>query len=161
MSNAYLSLGSNLGDREGNLRECLQRLGQLGIVFRVSSLYETEPMELSEQPWFLNCAVSLETGLNPEQLLTEIQRIEAELGRNRVIDKGPRTVDVDILLFDDLILQQKSLQIPHPAMTQRRFVLAPLHEIAPAIRHPVSGKTIEELLGEVDVAAGKVERLAK
>lgn len=161
MSVAYLSLGSNLGDREGSLRACIQRLRQLGTISKVSSLYETEPMELREQPWFLNCAVCLETGLNPEQLLTEIQRIEAELGRNRVVDKGPRTVDVDILLFDNLILQRQGLQIPHPAMTQRRFVLAPLHEIAPAIRHPISGKTIEELLNELDATTGQVERLAK
>jgi 2-amino-4-hydroxy-6-hydroxymethyldihydropteridine diphosphokinase len=157
---AYLSLGSNLGEREANLRACIARLSGLGNVRRVSSLYETEPMELREQPWFLNCAVEIETKLSPEQLLASIQKIEMELGRQREIDKGPRTVDIDILLFDSLVFDQGDLQIPHSAMHQRRFVLAPLAEIAPEITHPVLQKTVVQLFAELGTQSGAVRRVS-
>jgi 2-amino-4-hydroxy-6-hydroxymethyldihydropteridine diphosphokinase len=146
----YLSLGSNVGDREAQLRDALARLGALGRVAAVSSLYETEPVEFTDQPWFLNCAVALETCDTPQQLLTAILGIEEKMGRRRVQKKGPRVIDIDILLFDDAIVQDGStdsegLTIPHPAMQQRRFVLEPLAEIAPEVLHPVLKKTIREL----------------
>jgi 2-amino-4-hydroxy-6-hydroxymethyldihydropteridine diphosphokinase len=161
MSIAYLSIGSNLGDRSGNIRDCIADLETLGKVLRASSLFETEPMEFVSQPWFLNCAVSLETALTPYELLTGIQAIEADLGRNRALDKGPRTIDIDILLFDDLIVTQTSLKIPHPAMSRRRFVLEPLREIAPDAFDPQSKKTVAQMLAELDEAGGQVWRLAR
>jgi 2-amino-4-hydroxy-6-hydroxymethyldihydropteridine diphosphokinase len=157
---AYLSLGSNLGDRLGNLRRCSRLLSDLGELRRVSSIYETEPMEVREQPWFLNCVVELDTSLSARELLREIQKIEAELGRKREISKGPRTIDIDILLFDSEIIEASDLHIPHPAMQKRRFVLAPLAEIAPQIKHPVLGKSAEELLQALPVEDGEVRRLA-
>jgi len=160
MSVAYLSLGSNLGDRAANIRECISRLKGCGRVARISSLYETEPMELLEQPWFLNCAVKLETSLSPRELLACIQKIEADLGRNRVVDKGPRTIDVDVLLYDDVIVDDSALKIPHPAMTRRRFVLEPLSEIAPEVLHPLAGKSAQQMLAELKGAKGQVRRLS-
>jgi 2-amino-4-hydroxy-6-hydroxymethyldihydropteridine diphosphokinase len=145
----YLSLGSNVGDREAHLRDAQARLGAAGRVVAVSSLYETEPVEFTEQAWFLNCAVALETGKTPRQLMTAILRIEEEMGRRRVQKKGPRSIDIDILLFDNVILNEiidsPELTIPHPAVHQRRFVLEPLAEIAPEVLHPVLKKTILEL----------------
>jgi 2-amino-4-hydroxy-6-hydroxymethyldihydropteridine diphosphokinase len=142
----YLSLGSNVGDREAQLRDAAERLSTLGRVIAVSSFYETEPVEFTEQPWFLNCAIALETISTPELLMTSILRIEEEMGRRRVQNKGPRSIDIDILLFGDAIIESSELTIPHPAMHQRRFVLEPLAEIAPQALHPVFKKTIRELL---------------
>jgi 2-amino-4-hydroxy-6-hydroxymethyldihydropteridine diphosphokinase len=141
----YLSLGSNVGDRETQLRDALTRLDAVGRVVTVSSFYETEPVEFTEQPWFLNCAVKLETSKTPQQLLTAILGIEAEMGRKRLQNKGPRSIDIDILLFDDVVVNSKELTIPHPAMQHRRFVLEPLAEIAPEVIHPMLKKTIREL----------------
>ncbi|MFZ0538888.1 MAG: 2-amino-4-hydroxy-6-hydroxymethyldihydropteridine diphosphokinase [Candidatus Sulfotelmatobacter sp.] len=142
---AYLSLGSNIGDREGNLREGARRLGAIGRVAAVSSFYETEPVEFTEQPWFLNCAVALETELTPQELMTAILGIEKAMGRQRVQKKGPRTIDIDILLLGNAVLDTAEVTIPHPAMHERRFVLEPLVEIASEARHPVLNKTIREL----------------
>ncbi|MGC2552743.1 MAG: 2-amino-4-hydroxy-6-hydroxymethyldihydropteridine diphosphokinase [Candidatus Sulfotelmatobacter sp.] len=142
---AYLSLGSNIGDREGNLREAARRLETLGRVAAVSSFYETEPVEFTEQPWFLNCAVALETERTPRELMTAILGIEKDMGRQRVQKKGPRVIDIDILLFGDVVLDTAEVTIPHPAMHERRFVLEPLAEIAPEVRHPAFNKTIREL----------------
>jgi 2-amino-4-hydroxy-6-hydroxymethyldihydropteridine diphosphokinase len=142
---AYLSLGSNLGDREANLRHAIQRLGTLGHVRATSPFYETEPVEFTEQPWFLNCAVALETTRTPEQLLQALLSLEIEMGRRRTQNKGPRTIDLDILLFEDAIVDTPGLTIPHPALAERRFVLEPLAEIAPEILHPVLKKTIRAL----------------
>ena len=146
MELAYLSLGSNIGDREAALREAIQRLAAIGRVALVSSIYETEPVEVPDQPWFLNCAVALETEKTPEQLLSEILSIEEEMGRRRVQEKGPRNIDADILLYGDAVVESPSLTIPHPAMQQRRFVLEPLAEIAPEARNPLSGKSVREML---------------
>jgi 2-amino-4-hydroxy-6-hydroxymethyldihydropteridine diphosphokinase len=156
---AYLSLGSNLGDRAKNLRDCMERLGELGEVSKVSSFYETEPMEVREQPWFLNCAVELKTDLSPQDLLAGIRDIEALLGRERRIGKGPRTIDIDILLLGDLVMDAPDLQVPHPTMHERRFVLAPLAEIAPEILHPRKEKSAAVLLSELSADAGRVRRL--
>jgi 2-amino-4-hydroxy-6-hydroxymethyldihydropteridine diphosphokinase len=141
----YLSLGSNLGDRAANLREALSLLGSMGSVTAVSSFYETEPVELTAQPWFLNCAAKLETEKMPRQLIKSILALEREMGRVRKKKKGPRNIDIDILLFGSSIVETEGLTIPHPAMHERRFVLEPLAEIAPEVRHPVFQRTIREL----------------
>jgi 2-amino-4-hydroxy-6-hydroxymethyldihydropteridine diphosphokinase len=145
LKQVYLSLGSNIGDRAANLNTAIRRLGSLGNVVAVSSFYETEPVELTTQPWFLNCAIQLETAKMPRQLLRGILIIEKEMGRRRLQKKGPRNIDIDILLFGNAIVEAKGLTIPHPAMHERRFVLEPLTEIAAEARHPVFKRTVREL----------------
>jgi len=141
----YLSLGSNLGDREANLRNAIERLRGVGNPVAISSFYETEPIDVVSQPWFLNCAVKLDTEKMPRQLITAILSLEQEMGRQRKQQKAPRTIDIDILLFGSSIIEIPSLTIPHPRMHERRFVLEPLAEIAPDARHPVFKRTIREL----------------
>ena len=142
----YLSLGSNLGDREGNLHTAIERLSALGTVTAVSSFYETEPVDVLGQPWFINCAVALETEKMPKQFLSQLLAIEQAMGRRRGPQpKAPRTIDLDILLFGSAVVDTADLTIPHPAMHQRRFVLEPLAEIAPEQRHPVFKRTVREL----------------
>jgi 2-amino-4-hydroxy-6-hydroxymethyldihydropteridine diphosphokinase len=141
----YLSLGSNVGDRDAQLREAQARLSAEGRIVAASSFYETEPVEFTDQPWFLNCAVALETSRTPQELIRTILEIEKEMGRQRLQNKGPRTIDIDILLFGDTVLDSPQLTIPHPVMQHRRFVLEPLAEIAPEVLHPVLKKTIREL----------------
>jgi 2-amino-4-hydroxy-6-hydroxymethyldihydropteridine diphosphokinase len=143
---AYLSLGSNVGDRAAQLRDAQAHLSVAGRVIAVSSLYETEPVEFTEQPWFLNCAVALETDKTAQQLMSAILAIEAQMGRKRALSKGPRSIDIDILLLGDAVIDSPELTVPHPAMHRRRFVLDPLTEIAPQLLHPVVKKTIRELL---------------
>ena len=153
---AYLSLGSNIGNRESYLGDAIARLRALGRVAAVSSLYETEPVEFTDQPWFLNCVVLLETNATPAELLANLLAIEQEMGRVRTQKKGPRTIDIDILLFGETVLDTPELTVPHPAMHQRRFVLEPLAEIAPEAWHPGLKKTIRTLLEELP--AGPVLR---
>jgi len=153
----YLSLGSNLGDRSANLRAAIERLGEAGAIRSVSGFYETEPVELRDQPWFLNCVVVLETRDTPRALLKKVLAIEREMGRLRMKDKGPRSIDIDLLLFGDRVVEERGLKIPHPAMHQRRFVLEPLAEIAPEALHPLLRKTARELLADLPV--GQVVRL--
>jgi 2-amino-4-hydroxy-6-hydroxymethyldihydropteridine diphosphokinase len=160
----YLSLGSNVGQRERHLRDAITRLKSAGRVASISSFYETEPVEvpaeLRNQPWFLNCVVGLETTLSPAELIETTLQIERDLGRVRNQSKGPRTIDIDILLFGDAVIESPKLTIPHPAMHLRRFVLQPLVEIAPEICHPVLGKTARELLEELPPGQ-EVKRVAE
>jgi 2-amino-4-hydroxy-6-hydroxymethyldihydropteridine diphosphokinase len=145
----YLSLGSNLGQRRKLLLAAIERLRRLGRVVSVSSVYETQPVEVTDQPWFLNCAVALEAKHPPEQLLNEILAIERDMGRERTRKKGPRKIDIDILVFGDRVVDSPELIIPHPAMHRRRFVLEPLAEIAPEACHPLLKKTVRALLAEL------------
>jgi 2-amino-4-hydroxy-6-hydroxymethyldihydropteridine diphosphokinase len=156
----YLSLGSNMGDREANLKAAIDRLGKLGTVVAVSSFYETEPVEFTAQPWFLNCAVKLDTEKMPRQLLSGVLEIEKAMGRRRMQDKGPRIIDIDILLFGNSIIGTNGLTIPHAAMHTRRFVLEPLAEIAPEVRHPVYKRTVQELRNALP-AGQAVKKAAK
>jgi len=143
---AYLSLGSNLEDRAANLRAAVAQLEAAGRLLAVSALYETQPVDIPDQPWFLNCVAAVETDMTPRELLNLALRVEAEMGRLRMREKGPRKIDIDVVLFGDRIVDEPGLKIPHPAMHQRRFVLEPLVEIAPEARHPELGKTAQEML---------------
>lgn len=143
----YLSLGSNLGDRAAHIERALERLAEENVrIVKRSSFYQTEPVEFLAQGWFLNIAVEAGTELMPRQLLRVIRQIERELGRKRIVRAGPRTIDIDILVFDANIVRAAELEIPHPRMSERRFVLVPMAEIAPALRHPVMRLTMTELL---------------
>src|ERR1700681_1338249 len=143
---AYLSLGSNLGDRAANLREALAQLDVAGRLLSVSAFYETQPVDVPDQPWFLNCVAAIETDKTPRELLQLALRVEAAMGRLRMREKGARKIDIDVVLFGDWVVDEPGLKIPHPAMHQRRFVLKPLVEIAPEARHPGLGQTVQELL---------------
>ena len=153
---AYLSLGSNLGDRAANLREALAQLDVAGPLRAVSALYETQPVDVPDQPWFLNCVTAIETDKTPRELLQLALGVEATMGRLRMREKGARKIDVDVVLFGDLVVDEPGLKIPHPAIHQRRFVLEPLVEIAPEARHPGLGKTAQELLAAL--AGGQTVR---
>jgi 2-amino-4-hydroxy-6-hydroxymethyldihydropteridine diphosphokinase len=143
----YLGLGSNLGGRERDLREAVAALGRGGVrITRESSLYVTEPLEIRNQPWFLNCVLEAETRLMPRDLLALLRSIEAAAGRRRTVHSGPRVLDIDILLFGGSVFANRWLEVPHPRMAERRFVLLPLCEIAPAARHPRLHRTARQLL---------------
>jgi 2-amino-4-hydroxy-6-hydroxymethyldihydropteridine diphosphokinase len=146
----YLSLGSNLGDRAANLREAIGQLEAAGTTRAVSAFYETQPVEVTDQPWFLNCVVALETEKTPRELLRFVLMVEAVMGRVRVREKGSRKIDIDIVFVDDRIIDEPNLKVPHPAMHRRRFVLEPLAEIAPDVRHPIMKKTPAEMLADLE-----------
>jgi 2-amino-4-hydroxy-6-hydroxymethyldihydropteridine diphosphokinase len=155
----YLSLGSNVGDRAAHLRAAIESLAGLGTVKAASGFYETEPVDFVDQPWFVNCVVALETGWSPRDLLAHALAIEEGMGRRRARDKGPRTIDIDIVLFGDRVINEPGLKIPHPAMQERRFVLEPLAEIAAEAVHPVLKKTAQELLA--GLPTGQTVRLLR
>jgi len=143
----YLGLGSNLGNRAANLEQAMAGLAAAGVdVVKRSSFYATEPVGFGPQNWFLNCVVEVETELMPRQLLRSTQQVERDLGRRRLVRNGPRTVDIDILLYGANVVSMADLELPHPRIAERRFVLVPLREIAPGLRHPTLRRTIGELL---------------
>jgi 2-amino-4-hydroxy-6-hydroxymethyldihydropteridine diphosphokinase len=145
----YIALGSNLGDRAGMLERAIAAMNSAGIsVVRQSSLYVTEPVGAPGQGWFLNAVVEAETLLLPLQLLHALLKIERELGRRRLTPHGPRAIDLDILFYGSSVIRSRELEVPHPRLTERRFVLMPLAQLAPDFRHPVLHKSINQLLAE-------------
>jgi 2-amino-4-hydroxy-6-hydroxymethyldihydropteridine diphosphokinase len=151
----FLGLGSNLGDRRRNLLQARKALEKAGVkVLRASSVYRTEPVEMTDQPWFLNQVLKVETNLTPQELLSLAKSIELRMKRVRTEAKGPRTIDIDILLAGEAVVDTPELTIPHPRLALRNFVLVPLREIAPRAIHPVLRKTVAELsLESSDTAA--------
>ena len=147
---AYLGLGANLGDRAANLAEAARRIASDRVhVRRGSSSWETAPRGILDQPWFLNQVLEIETDLSAVELFRHVQEIERDMGRVRAERNGPRLIDIDILLYGDQQVSEPGLEIPHPRMSERRFVLEPLAELAPGLRHPVTGATIREMLEAV------------
>ena len=146
MQRAFILAGTNLGDRKANLEFALSSLAKGGTVRKTSSCFETEPVGFLDQPWFLNQAIELETPLAPSELLSLCQNIESSCGRVRTFPNAPRTLDLDILLYGDCVVDQENLIIPHPRLAERRFALEPLAQIAPEFMHPVLKKSIRSLL---------------
>ncbi len=156
----YIGLGSNLGDRRATLRDAVRQLGAYGQVVAVSSLYETEPVGLREQPWFLNAVVALETELDPHSMLATLLAIERRAGRVRTFRNAPRTLDLDLLLYGTLVSESEHLSLPHPRLHERSFVLVPLAEIAPELVHPRLGEPVRVLLDRLGESATVVRRVA-
>jgi len=149
----FIGIGSNVGDATDN---CIKAVKEIGLIkgnriVKVSSLYMTEPISHIKQDWFINCVVKIETDLTPYSLLSDLQKVEKRLGRKRDIRHGPRTIDLDILIFNSLIIDDDKLKIPHPRMHERRFVLEPLSEIDENLIHPVIKKSIKSLLNEIGI----------
>jgi 2-amino-4-hydroxy-6-hydroxymethyldihydropteridine diphosphokinase len=158
MKTVYLGLGSNVGDREKNLADALEQLADPNFrITRVSSIYETEPIGFTAQRFFLNLVAEAETDLFPMQLLSRTLKIERSLGRVRTVKNGPRTIDIDILLYGKTVIRRAALEVPHPRIAERRFVLAPLAELAPDLRHPLTHKSVREML---DAAPAQSVRLS-
>ncbi|HIE57759.1 MAG TPA: 2-amino-4-hydroxy-6-hydroxymethyldihydropteridine diphosphokinase [Anaerolineales bacterium] len=148
----YLSLGSNLGNRIGNLQEAVRRLPPSVTVLAQSPVYQTKPWGYTKQPNFLNQVIFGETSCTPEELLTQLKAIEIRIGRKPTFRYGPRVVDLDILFYGDQIITLPNLEIPHPRLYERAFVLVPLNDLAPDLRHPVSGQTIHEMVTQIDIS---------
>lgn len=145
MARVFVGIGSNLGNKEGNIRNSIKLMKEKCKVLKSSSLFETEPVGYKNQDRFINCAVEIETKLRPLELLDFFQSIEKRLKRAKTMRNGPRTIDLDVLFYDDLIINEKNLVIPHPRLHERLFVLEPLKEIAPELVHPVLNKRIEDI----------------
>ena len=162
MALALIAFGGNVGRVEANLRAALEAVARLPgtRILRISALYRTAPVGVEDQPFFLNGAASVETRLSPRDLLESLLAIERELGRTRDVRWGPRTVDLDLILYEDRVVDEAGLQVPHPRMQERGFVLVPLAEIAPAALHPVLGLRVDELLGRLGPTPD-VERLGR
>lgn len=157
MKTVYLALGANLGDRQIALQTAVEKLHRADLrIKRLSDIWETEPLELRNQPEFYNAVLEADTTLLPLRLLQRILRVEREMGRKRLVPKGPRTIDIDVLLYGSSVIDTPRLQVPHPRMLDRRFVLEPLAELAPDLRHPVTKRTIHEHLAAV--ARQRVQR---
>lgn len=159
MKTVYIGLGSNLGDRAANLAEARRRMQEVEIaIARESSLFETAPRDITDQPWFLNQVVETKTECLPRQLMARLLRIERDMGRRRLVPKGPRSIDLDILYYGDSIVNVEGLEIPHPRIAERRFVLEPLAELAPDLRDARSGLTVRQMLaGVADQAVRRSE----
>lgn len=150
MKLVYIALGSNLGDRAEHLRQAREQIDAPDLrLLRASSIYETAPRDVEDQPWFLNQVIECETELFPRQLLARLQKIERAMGRKRRIAKGPREIDLDILLFGEAVVKAPELEVPHPRMAERRFVLEPLAELVPEKKHPGTRRTMREMLAGV------------
>ena len=145
----YIGLGSNLGDRKKLLKEALHEIEEFASIENQSKVIETDPVGYTEQPKFLNMVAEIKTPLTPLQLIFRLQEIEHKMGRTREIKNGPRTIDLDILLFGDKVINQPNLKIPHPQMHKRKFVMIPLNEIAPNTNHPTLNQSIKELTNEL------------
>jgi len=150
MHHVYLGLGSNLGNRKCNLEEAIRQISEFATINKISSIYETEPWGLKDQPKFLNQVIFVESTLGPNELLLNLKKIEQQMGRKKSVRFGPRLIDVDILFYDDYMMNTPELTSPHPHLTERAFVLVPLAEIAPKLVHSQNHKTIKALLQEVD-----------
>jgi 2-amino-4-hydroxy-6-hydroxymethyldihydropteridine diphosphokinase len=147
MATVYLALGTNVGERKENLREAIRRISESGIhIIKTSRVYETEPVDYLDQPWFLNAVLAAQTELSAPELLATLRNIESQMGSKKPFAKGPRLIDLDILLYGAETIDTPTLQIPHPRMLQRNFVLVPLAEIAPNFRHPLWSNSVSELL---------------
>jgi len=145
----YIALGTNVGDRQANLREARRLLSEAGIrISKLSSIYETEPVDYLDQPWFLNAVLEAWTELPAAQLLSTLRQMESQMGSKKPFAKGPRLIDLDILLYGSETIDTTELQVPHPRMLQRNFVLAPLAEVAPTLRHPAWRAPISELFAQ-------------
>lgn len=149
MSRAFISIGSNLGDRVKYCRRAIEELAAFADILNISSLYETEPVDKEDQPEFINGVVEIDTDLSPHELLAKTKSIEDKLGRVRDEKWGPRTIDLDIIFYDDIILEDKDLEIPHPRVHLRRFVLEPLFEIAPNFIHPLYNISAKDLMDNI------------
>jgi 2-amino-4-hydroxy-6-hydroxymethyldihydropteridine diphosphokinase len=145
MTVVFLSLGSNIGEKEDNIRKALCLISEIGEVKKTSHLYLTEPVGTIKQDWFLNCAVQIETDKNPQKLLTALKSIERKLGRVKTVKNGPRTIDIDILFYGDRIVKTAHLVIPHPFLQDRLFVLQPMMDLTPSFVHPLLKKSIQDL----------------
>ena len=146
MAEAYVGLGTNIGDREANLQRAMDLLADSETVTATSPIYETEPVGYTDQPWFLNCVIALHTSLGPRALIERLQEIELQMGKATPFANGPRIIDIDLLLYETLVIDEPELRVPHARMHERRFVLAPLADVAPNTIHPTLGATIASLL---------------